>query len=181
MMKPLTDEQRRIAEENHNLVYEFLKEKHLSESEYYDVVIFGYLCAAQEYCENQRMKRYSFSTLAWKRMQRELSNNRKYLARKSRAFQTIRLQDALLETEQSCSDASWIAREEAILEQLHTELFLHDLAPKLSRLQMRILCRKLDGARMHEIAKSEHLTFRQINLLLSDSYDAISQACYNPY
>ena len=51
-MKPLTAEQSQIAELNHDLVFEFLNEYNLPESQYYDVVIFGYLCAVQEYCEN---------------------------------------------------------------------------------------------------------------------------------
>lgn len=43
-MKPLTAEQSQIAELNHDLVFEFLNEYNLPESQYYDVVIFGYLC-----------------------------------------------------------------------------------------------------------------------------------------
>ena len=50
-MKPLTAEQSQIAELNHDLVFEFLNEYNLPESQYYDVVIFGYLCAAEEFCE----------------------------------------------------------------------------------------------------------------------------------
>ena len=59
-MKPLTGEQKHLAELNHDLVYKFLNENNLPESEYYDVVIFGYLCAAQEYCEKPKLKKYSF-------------------------------------------------------------------------------------------------------------------------
>ena len=46
---PLNEEQRRFATENHNLVYAFLNEKGLSEDEYYDVVIFGYLYAVNDF------------------------------------------------------------------------------------------------------------------------------------
>ena len=40
---PLNDTQRIFADKNHNLVYKFLHEKNLPASEYYDIVIFGYL------------------------------------------------------------------------------------------------------------------------------------------
>ena len=40
-MKTLTDEQRKFAEENHDLVYTFLNENRLPTVQYYDVVIFG--------------------------------------------------------------------------------------------------------------------------------------------
>ena len=36
---PLTPEQRLFAAENHDLVYAFLKEKNLPESDFYDIVI----------------------------------------------------------------------------------------------------------------------------------------------
>ena len=39
---PMSQAQQLFAEEHHNLVYAFLKEKKLPEDEYYDVVIFGY-------------------------------------------------------------------------------------------------------------------------------------------
>ena len=44
---PLNDTQRIFAEKNHNLVYKFLHEKNLPASEYYDIIIFGYLRAVQ--------------------------------------------------------------------------------------------------------------------------------------
>ena len=60
-IRPLTKEQQRFAEDNHDLVYSFLNAKNLPESSFYDVVIFGYLRAAQEYCEVPSLHRYKFS------------------------------------------------------------------------------------------------------------------------
>ena len=67
-IRPLTKEQRRFAEENHHLVFTFLNQKELPESVFYDVVIFGYLKAVQEYCEVLALHRFKFSTLAFQRM-----------------------------------------------------------------------------------------------------------------
>ena len=72
-IRPLTKEQRRFAEENHHLVFTFLNQKDLPESAFYDVVIFGYLKAVQEYCEVQALHRFKFSTLAFQRMRSSLS------------------------------------------------------------------------------------------------------------
>lgn len=73
-IRPLTKEQRRFAEENHHLVFTFLNQKELPESVFYDVVIFGYLKAVQEYCEVLALHRFKFSTLAFQRMRSSLSN-----------------------------------------------------------------------------------------------------------
>ena len=85
-MKPLTAEQSQIAELNHDLVFEFLNEYNLPESQYYDVVIFGYLCAAQEYCEKPELQKYSFSTLAWRKMLCEFKDHSRYLSREKRTL-----------------------------------------------------------------------------------------------
>lgn len=71
---PLTKEQQDFAAEHHGLVYKFLNDNHLPEDEFYDVVIFGYLKAVQDYFSREMLRQYSFSTIAWKIMYRNLSN-----------------------------------------------------------------------------------------------------------
>ena len=56
---PLNDIQRIFADKNHNLVYKFLHEKNLPASEYYDIVIFGYLRAVQRYLTDPNLAGYS--------------------------------------------------------------------------------------------------------------------------
>lgn len=64
----LTPQQQLYASEHHNLVYKFLHKRGLSIEEYYDVVIFGYLLAVQEYMEKPALSRFSFTTIAWRKM-----------------------------------------------------------------------------------------------------------------
>ena len=61
---PLTKEQQEFAAEHHGLVYKFLNDNHLSEDEFYDVVIFPYLTAVRDYCNSSSAQKYSFSTIA---------------------------------------------------------------------------------------------------------------------
>lgn len=171
-MKPMTDEQRNLAEENHDLVYKFLKENHLSVDQYYDVVIFGYLCAVQEYCEKLELQRYKFSTIAWKLMMHELSNYQKYLLSKKNFYATVSFDDFIVKG----SDLRWkdvLFEECDILEQLQTDLLLHELAAKLPEREMRLIRRKLYGEKMHDIAKAEKMTFRDITLLLHGVRDTV--------
>ena len=159
-MKPLTAEQSQIAELNHDLVFEFLNEYNLPESQY---------CAVQDYCEKPELQKYLFSTVAWKRMRRELSNHTKYLERKKRDFQTVSLSDikrgddASLKTDET-------AAENKLLEDLNFSLLLHSLASAITEKQMRIIRMKLAGFRMHDIARTEKMTFRDINRALNDTY-----------
>lgn len=63
----LTDEQRRIAEDNHNLIYGFLNKNHLDYEEWYDIIAMGYLNAVLKFDP----ARGSLSTLAYKVMQNQ--------------------------------------------------------------------------------------------------------------
>ena len=60
-----------------------------------------------------------------------------------------------------------------VLDQLATDLILHELAKRLPRREMRIIGMKLRGDKMHDIAKSEHLTFSDINRLLNGIYPTV--------
>ena len=162
-MKPLTVEQRRLAELNHALVFKFLNENNLPETEFYDIVIFGYLCAVQEYCENPLLHKYSFTTVAWRKMKQELFRHRQYLDRKKRDYPTISFSDIVGYAEEISGNESML------LEDISYNLLLHALAAKITQKQMRIIRMKLDGYRMHDIAKAERMTFRDINKIFEDA------------
>lgn len=46
---PMTQEEQKFAEEKHDTVIDFLRSKRLPINDFYDVVIFGYLSAVQQY------------------------------------------------------------------------------------------------------------------------------------
>lgn len=60
----LTHLQKKFAEENLETVFHFLSQKGLPAEDYYDIVIFGYLQAVQEYDEDPALSRLQFSTVA---------------------------------------------------------------------------------------------------------------------
>ncbi len=171
-IRPLTKEQQRFAAENHHLVYAYLNEKKLPESVFYDVVIFGYLKAVQEYCEVKALHRFKFSTLAYQRMRSSLSNYYKYLSRAKRNAPTVSF-DERIGDEGGLHWEDIISRPDELKLRLETELLLHALACRLPRREMRIIHMKVNGDRMHDIAKREHMTFRQINDTLKRSYPTV--------
>ena len=87
---PLNDTQRFFAEKNHNLVYKFLHEKNLPASEYYDIIIFGYLRAVQRYLTDPNLAGYSFATVAWRAMEGEIVNAHRTARRRFRVIRFVR-------------------------------------------------------------------------------------------
>lgn len=176
-LRPFTKEEQQFAEENHDLVYAFLNEKKLSEDEYYDVIVFGYLRAVQEYCETPKLRKYKFSTLAWKRMQHTLADHYKYLSSPKRCATVISLEDPI-DGEDGLCVADTIISYDDIMSELKEELLMHELAKKLPPRAMRIVKMKVVGEKMHTIAKAERLTFQEINHILDNIYPTVRKIFY---
>lgn len=77
-MRVLTIEQRKIIEENHDLIHKFAKIKRLPIDEYYDVLAFG-LCRAAKYYDE---KKGQFISIAYCCMKSEVCNYQKKLNNK---------------------------------------------------------------------------------------------------
>ena len=102
-------------------------------------------------------------------MKRELSNHTKYLERKKRDCAMISLSELLGNTDDSLRIEDVISLENQLLEELKLDLLLHSLAANITEQQMRIIRMKLDGYRMHDIAKAERMTFQDINKTLKST------------
>lgn len=174
-LRPFTKEEQQFAEENHDLIYAFLNEKKLSEDDYYDIVVFGYLRAVQEYCETTKLRKYKFSTLAWKRMQHTLVDYYKYVASPKRNAQIISL-DEPFDEDGSCLED--IISYDDYLSEIKEELLMHELVRQLPPREMRIVKMKAHGCKMHEIAKAERLTFQEINRILDNIYPTVRKIFY---
>ena len=175
-LRPFTKEEQQFAEENHDLVYAFLNEKKLSEDEYYDVVVFGYLRAVQEFCEISKHRKYRFSTFAWKRMQEVMNDHYKYLYRAKRNAVVISLDEPI--GEDTALRLEDVISYDDCLYEIRTELLLHELAVQLPEREMRIINMKIRGSKLQEIAKAEKLNFKQIGKILDNIYPTVRKIFY---
>lgn len=78
----LTTQEAAFAAEHHDLIFRYILKKGLSEDEYYDVLVFGYLRSVRRYLRNEELRRYSFSSIAWRAMDSSYSH---YLSYKTAA------------------------------------------------------------------------------------------------
>lgn len=79
--KVLTERQTRFAQENYDVLTDFLERRGLLNEEYYDAVVFEFLRAVQLYDESKSLKRYSFEYFASWYMQKMLVD---YLKKKEK-------------------------------------------------------------------------------------------------
>ena len=93
-MKPLTDEQQKLVEANHNLIYFLLKTYKWTIDKYYDIAAIGLCKAAQRYDESRGV---NFSTYAMRVMYNEVIKEiRKEKAKKRSAFEEVSINDMQL-------------------------------------------------------------------------------------
>ena len=93
----LTEEQRKLVEENHNLIYGFLNQYKLDDEDFYDLASIGLCKAAMKYDVDKKKK---FSTLAYtcmnnevRRYYRDCENVKKRISKHLVSSYNIELED----------------------------------------------------------------------------------------
>lgn len=172
---PLTKEQRDFATKWHNLIYTFLNDKGLPEMDYYDIVVFGFLRAVKDFFSDSALQqKYSFSTIAWKKMEDSLIDYYRSQSCQKRQAYVVSLHSY---------DGPYTLEEvlpapDKVMVQLETELLLHDLAALASRQQMAVVRMKSAGYNMREIAKKESIPMKRVRELLEEIRALLDEVCY---
>ena len=89
-LRPMTQEEREFAEQNHDLVIDYLRRKRLPMDDYYDIVIFGYLSAIQQYFRNPPAG-VEFKAMAFRAMKDTVLRDREYNTRAKRCGSIVSL------------------------------------------------------------------------------------------
>ena len=91
-LRPMTKEEREFAEQHHDLVIGFLRRRRLPLDEFYDVVIFGYLSAVQQYFRDPPVG-VEFKAMAFRAMKDSVLREGEYHARAKRCGSAVSLND----------------------------------------------------------------------------------------
>ena len=162
-MRTLTEEQKIFAEQHHMLVEQFLWKKHLERSEFYDVVIFGYLEAVQEYLEKPELSKYPFSSIAWRKMKYCMINEYIYrnCPKRNAPMGTYREDyEPALSREQVSEQMNCIARE------LEHRALLQQLMFHMTVKEKEVVCMRAAGYTYREIAEHCSITIRGVSARL---------------
>ena len=173
----LTHEQQEFAAENHDLVFSFLNANHLDDNDYYDIVVFGFLAAVKNYLSQARLRKYKFSTIAFRNMKSSLSNFQKEQEQQKRKAVTVSLEYRV-----AGDDSSLLFRDvtpgiDSLLGDFTTEMLLHEIAARVNKKQFRVIRLKAEGYGVREIARKQRLTIRTVDDILKDVKQAVHSAC----
>ena len=172
---PLTKEQQDFAAEHHGLVYKFLNDNHLPENEFYDVIIFPYLKAVQDYCNSASTQKYSFSTIAIRQMKFRLYDYFRTQARRKRNAEVISIHLGLYPDGVPLEEV--LPGQDSLMQEFEMQQMLHDLASHVSEQQMKIVRMKGYGYGIREISSHEKIPMKRIQELLDEVHTVFLRLC----
>ena len=142
-LRPMTQEEREFAEQKHDLVIDYLRRKMLPMDDYYDIVVFGYLSAVQQYFRNPPVS-VAFEAMAVRAMKDSILREGEYNTRAKRCGYTVSLDDAGSTFTDPKQDTERQVEGKALLEQV-----VSVATPK----EARIINLLMDGFVLREAAR----------------------------
>lgn len=179
----LNKNQKKIVEENHNLIYLAIKKMHCSISEYYDVAAIALCNSALKYDADCKAK---FSTYAYTSIQNSIKNEFRRKKAYKRDFALISLETSINEYS---SDKEILLLDrladdkvsvESIIEQKD---FCKVMKSFLSHEEMEVLLMLAEGYSLKEISRIKNKNLSEIKKLLRNvrSKGEIADRYYNSY
>lgn len=144
-LRPMTQEEREFAEQEHKLVIGFLRCKGLPMNDFYDVVIFGYLSAVQQYFRNPPAG-VEFGAMAFRAMKDSILRDGEYRTRAKRCGFTVSLDNA----DRFCAIPDL---KQNTARQVEEKALLEQAASVATPKEARIISLLLDGFVLREAAR----------------------------
>lgn len=160
---PLTKEQQEFAAEHHGLVYKFLNDNHLPESEFYDVVIFPYLKAVKDYFSDESARHFSFAAIARHRMRLCVYDHFRVQARRKRNAEIISIHLGLYPDGTPLEEL--LPAQDRVMQEFEMQ-------------QMKIVRMKGYGYGIREISRHEKLPMKRIQELLEETRTVFLRLCH---
>lgn len=151
--------------ENHGMIYRYLKKKNLPVSEFYDVVVFGFIRAVNKYMERDDLKKYSFWSIARRAMDTDLFNH--YRAQKTqKRTATVLSLDA--QEDGGMTLHEMIADEADAYNNAVKSIELKETMQLFEKREQEILTLLMQGFKEHEISKQIGISFSEFSGFMSN-------------
>lgn len=149
----MTAEQQKLVENNHNLIYAFLKQEHLPAEDFYDVLAIGLCKAAIGYKSNLG---YTFSTYAYKVMLNQILREKKkeHTQKYIPADKMISFQEELFGKDgDTFTLAKIVPSKENVQDTVLAEYIFSDFLSKLGAKEQKIFLLLKIGYKQTEVAE----------------------------
>jgi RNA polymerase sigma-70 factor (ECF subfamily) len=154
-LKKLTQEERRFADDNYNLIMEFLRKEHLQPEEFFDVVVFEYLLSVQIYLNDTVIQsRCNFAACSYMYMKRAVYRHFREQKAKKRCSEA----GADMSIEEM---ESYVGNTENVSSLAYRES-IKEIEAILTEEQKEIFHGKLEGYSLKEIAEISGINAKRV-------------------
>ena len=160
----LSQKEKEFAENHHYMVEHFLTKNNLDEADFYDVVIFGYLHAVQDYLAKPELSKYQFSTIAWRQMKHSIIQEFIYQNRPKRK---AIMADYHENYASATLDEFLPNRMTCMAESLDNQKQLTRLLSYITPKEKEVVYMRADGYTYREIAESCDITIKGVSSRLT--------------
>ena len=163
----LSKTQKEFASKNLGLVFKFLRENDLDENEFFDEVIFRYMRSVKRYNTEKSLRKYRFSTIAWRGMSAAKAAYFLKQARRNEKVSFISL-DANVPGCEDLKLSDVISDSRDFMEEIEMRETLRSIFGSVSNLERTILVMKCYGYSESEIARKFETSPSRIEDIISD-------------
>lgn len=166
--KPLTEEERVFAEENHYVLFKFMTSYKLDYSEWYDILVLPYLNPVKKYHRLIELQKFDFGAIAYKTLGSALTNhfrNENRMCRKPEGgFVYI---DSLTKYDNSLPPGDklgyWIDQKQQVEKQVIEKETLVLILRNLDEMQKQIFTMLLEGYTKCLIREAVDISYKKLN------------------
>ena len=157
--KALTQEESDFAGAHHGLIWAYLRRAGLPEDEFYDIAVFGYLRAVRKYLARPELRRYQFSTIAFRAMSCDVHHSREYWTRAKRRAAVRQLNE----------DVDTETLRDPVQEHICNVISFRAAAGRLTPLQRRIASLRSEGYSDRETARACGIGLKVLEMEMEDA------------
>lgn len=128
--RPLTDDERKFSEDNHDLIFKYMKVHQLDPEEWYDILVIPYLQAVKKYHTYEYLREFKFIQICYRTLDNARSNYFRYINQKKRCPEGgIFSYDDLLEGEDGSTFGKYLidvytnVEKQVVLKELFSEFY----------------------------------------------------------
>jgi DNA-directed RNA polymerase specialized sigma24 family protein len=181
--EPLTNEEKRFAEEHHSCLFYYMRERHLNSEEWYDILVIPYLEAVKKYFNYEPCKAYAFPTVLNKKLDTAVCNYWRATNRKKRMPESgfvsldymVEGDNPFAEYTPSKLNQILVDNKQAVEQIVLDTVMIQEIMESLTEQQQTIFRLMLEGYSKLEIIKALSINYKTINIELDSVKDSVKR------
>jgi RNA polymerase sigma factor (sigma-70 family) len=153
-LRKLTEIECRFAEDNYNLISDFLRKSKLDAGEYFDIVVLDYIKAVQKYLNTDLKERFPFEGIAFMYMKRAVNHYFRELKAQKR--------NSGNGTDESYDELEIFIGDNESFTEMEIKQAIAEIMETLTDEQQRIFLDKLEGYNLKEIAEMNNINVKRV-------------------